>query len=584
MNIIVKLTIDNQPVEVEKGVTLLEAARQLGIEIPTLCYLKDVNEIGGCRVCLVEVEGNRALLAACVTPAEEGMKVHTSTPAVIRERRKVLQLYLSNHPFDCLTCARNLNCELQTLAKRHNIREIPFKGEVNELPVDDQSAGVVREPAKCVVCRRCVTVCKDVQTVGIYDIVERGFGAVAAPAFHASLKDTPCVQCGQCIMVCPTGALHGKDDTDEVWQALADPEVFTIIQTAPSIRATLGELFGLPIGTRVTGKMVAALRRLGFDRVFDDCFGADIVVMEEGNEFIHRLHNDGPLPQLTACCPGWVNFCEWFFPEFIPHLSTVKSPQQVFGALTKTYLADKMGLDPEKIFSVSVMPCVAKKFEAQRPEMKASGQQDVDVVLTTRELAQMAKEAGIFLPKLEDEDYDDPMGYASGAGVIFGSSGGVMEATLRTVYELLTKEPLPRLELKEVRSSYWVRDAEIKVGDRLLRVAVARGLGPARRLLESVKSKEVAYDFIEIMACPGGCVGGGGQPIYSDWNKWEKQVDARSARSSALFEEDRLKKVRKSHENPAVLALYQEFLREPISEVSKKLLHTHYIKRDPHPM
>ncbi len=573
----VSLMIDGTKVEVEQGTTILEAARSIGLYIPTMCYLKGLNVIGACRVCLVEVEGAKSLQPSCAIPAAHGMIVHTNSPKVIKARKMVLELFLSNHPFDCLTCVRNQVCELQSLAERYHITNLVASGDRKTLPKDDQSPAMVREPSKCVVCRRCVRVCKDIQEIGIYQIVERGLDAVASPAFKKSLAETPCIYCGQCLLLCPTAAIHEREDQEKVWEALHDPNKHVIIQTAPSIRGTIGEPFGMPIGSLVTGKMVAAIRRLGFDKVFDDCFGADIVVMEEGHELMHRLKNGGPLPQFTSCCSGWLRLCLLFYPELIPHLSSVKSPQQLFGALVKTYYAQKAGLDPDRIFSVSVMPCVAKKWEAVREEgTRATGKWDVDVVLTTRELAQMLRTAGIDLSKMPEEEFDNPMGYASGAGVIFGSGGGVLEATMRTVYEKMTGQPLDSLPLRELMSFEKVQEAEIDLGDRKVRCAVARTTGEARRLVDKVKSGELQFDFIEIMACPGGCVGGGGQPIYPGLDTWDGQMEQRYKRGEALFRQDKLKDIRKAHENPYIKMLYDEFLGQPLSERSRQLLHTVY--------
>jgi iron-only hydrogenase group A len=571
----VKLVIDNLPIEVEEGTTVLEAAQELGIDIPTLCYLKEVNVIASCRICLVELEGHRNLVAACALPAAEGMVIRTHTPHVLYERKKVLELLLSDHPFDCLTCFRNLNCELQTLAQEFNIHGLQWEGERNVFAVDDLSPSLVREPSKCIRCRRCVTVCRDVLTVSIYDMQGRGFDSVQGPAFNDSIQDTPCTTCGQCILVCPTAALHEKDDTDKVWTALQNPDMHVVIQTAPSIRVSLGEEFGMPQGELVEGKMITALNRLGFDKVFDDCFGADVCIMEESTELLTRLEgNGGPLPQFTSCCPGWVKFCENFYPEFMPHLSSTKSPQQIFGSLVKTYYSQIAGISPDKIFSVSVMPCIAKKFEAAREEHQDSGHRDVDAVLTTRELARMIRMSGINFADLPDGEFDSPMGYASGAGVIFGASGGVMEAALRTLYDKLVGGDIPEEDLEKVRSFNELREAEIHLGDRTVRVAVARNLGEARKLCDRVRNKKAEYDFIEIMACPGACTGGGGQPIYSNLDKWSLQIDLRKSRARGLFEADSQKKHRKSHENPYVHKLYEDFLGGPNSTKAHELLHT----------
>ncbi len=573
----INLTIDGQKIQAEPGSSILEAARLNGIYIPTLCYLKELNETGACRVCLVEIKGARTLQPSCTYPVNQGMEVLTHSPRVIKARKMVLELYLSNHPFECLTCVRNQRCELQSLAERYHVRHLMVKGESKRYPIDDQSPAMVREPSKCVVCRRCIRVCKDVQEIGIYQLVERGFDTVAAPAFKKSLAETPCIYCGQCLMLCPTAAIHEKEDGEAVWKALADPTKHVVIQTAPSIRATLGEGFGLPIGSLVTGKMVAALRRLGFDRVFDDCFGADVVCMEEGAELIHRIENGGPLPQFTSCCPGWLRFALLFYPELIPHISSVKSPQQIFGALLKTYYAEQTGIDPQSIFSVSVMPCVAKKWERQRElGTRASGQQDVDVVLTTRELIQMLRTAGIDLAAMPEEEFDNPLGYASGAGVVFGSGGGVLEAVVRTVYEKMSGRKLETPALRETRTFEKIQEAEIDVGSRVIKCATVRTTGETRKLIDKLKRGEAHYDFVEVMACPGGCVGGGGQPVYPGLDQWDRQLQERYKRAEALFKQDKLKEIRTAHDNPWIKKLYAEFLSEPHGELSKKLLHTSY--------
>ncbi len=577
----VKLTVDGQQVEVEEGAKILDAAEKLDIDIPTLCYLEGVNEPGSCRVCVVDIAGEKELQPACKYDVREGLEVKTNSPEVLNARKEVLELLLSDHPFECLTCAASMNCELQSLAKQFGIREISFSGARNEYPVDELSPSVVREPSKCIMCRRCIEVCAGVQEVHIYDVLERGFGSVAGPAFNDSLMDTPCITCGQCILVCPTGALHAQDDKQQVWDALNDPEQHVVIQTAPAIRVTIGEMFGLETGSLVTGKLVTALKKLGFDKVFDDCFGADVVVMEEGTELIKRLESDENLPQFTSCCPGWVKFCESFYPELIPNLSSCKSPQQVFGALVKTYYAREADVDPANIFSVSVMPCVSKKYEAAREEMNDSGQdRDVDCNLTTQELGEMIQEAGLDLTNLAESEYDEPMGYASGAGVIFGSTGGVCEATLRTVYEKMTDKELERVELEEVRGRDF-KEGTIDLGDgREIKAAVARGTGNARKLIEKLQSGEADYDFVEVMACPnGGCVGGGGQPVYSGYDRWSRMGDDFVKRAEGLLEADQNTEHRKSHENPFVQKLYDNFLGEPASEKSVRLLHTEYIDR-----
>ncbi len=572
------LWIDDREVTVENGATVLDAARTAGVDIPTLCFLKDLNAPASCRVCLVQVEGRPSMDAACVLPATAGMRVQTNTPAVTAARKQILELLLSDHPFDCLTCERNLNCELQRLAKRFGVRELSFTGARNRFNIDDLSPAVVREPEKCIRCRRCVSICKYYQNVTIFDMVNRSFQAVAAPAYNGSLLETPCIYCGQCITVCPTAALHEKSSVNAVWEALANPDLQVVVQTAPSIRTSVSEEFGYPVGFPVTGQMVAALRRLGFDRVFDDCFGADICIMEEATELLERLHQGGPFPQFTSCCPSWVRFCESFYPQLIDNLSSVKSPQQIFGALAKTYYAEKTGLDPSRIFVVSIMPCVSKKYELMRPEMNSSGFRDVDAELSTREFVQMMFEAGLDLKKLPEEEFDEPMGTASGAGIIFGATGGVMEAALRTVYEWVSGEELSEVEFREIRGQEY-RDAEIQMGEHRLNVAVARGTGAARRLIEGMLKGEKEYHFIEVMACPAGCVGGGGQPIYTETNDWNEQVRHRAMRATGLHRVDKSKEFRKSHQNPAVQALYHDYLSHPGSPRARQLLHTGYLSR-----
>jgi len=578
---LVTLTIDGQKVEVPKGSTVLEAAHKAGIRIPTLCYLKGVNEIGACRMCVVEVKGARALQASCVLPVSEGMEVITNSPAVRESRKVTLELLLSDHNLECPTCIRNLNCELQTLAEELGVKSIRYPGVKHKPHYDDFSPSIVRDTSKCILCRRCVSTCHNVQTVGVISPNHRGFETMVAPAFDKSLAEVACVNCGQCIMACPVGALKEKDDTDLVWKALADPEMHVIVQTAPAIRVSLGEEFGEGRGSIVTKKLPAALRRLGFDKVFDTDFSADLTIMEEGSEFLERLQNGGKLPLITSCSPGWIKFCEHYYPEFLDNLSTCKSPQQMFGAVAKTYYAEKMGIDPSKIFVVSIMPCTAKKFEAKRPEMGSSGYKDVDVALTTRELSRMLKEAGIDLSKLPDEDFDEPLGISTGAGAIFGATGGVMEAALRTVYEIVTKKELKNIEFTEVRGVEGVKEATIDIDGTKVNVAVAHGLGNARKVLDRVKNGEANYHFIEIMCCPGGCVGGGGQPILSARELMD--LDHKEVRGKAIYEVDRQMPLRKSHENPAVQTLYKEFLGKPLSEKSHELLHTHYVKRELYP-
>lgn len=575
---LVTLTINNKQVEVEEGTTILEAAKLLNIKIPTLCHLnlhdiKMVNQTASCRVCVVEVEGRRNLAPACATPVFNGMVVKTNTIKAIKARRTVVELLLSDHPKDCLTCEKNTNCELQALAADLGVSNIRYEGKISTYPVDNSSKSIVRNLDKCILCRRCETVCNKVQTVNVLSGVDRGFETVVAPAFGLPMTETSCTFCGQCVAVCPTAALTEVNNVPEVWRALKNKDKYVVVQTAPAVRAALGEEFGYEPGTDVTGKMVAALKSLGFDKVFDTDFAADVTIMEEASEFVHRLQHGGKLPILTSCCPGWVKFFEHQFSDLLDVPSTCKSPQEMFGAITKSYYAEKMGIDPKNIMVVSVMPCLAKKYEAARPEFGKDGIQDVDVVISTRELAKMLKEAGIDFNSLEDENFDNPLGESTGASVIFGATGGVLEAALRTAYEWLTNSTLENVDFEQVRGIEGIREATVKINDLDVKVAVAHGLGNARKLLEKIRSGEANYHAIEIMACPGGCIGGGGQPYLKG------DIDTLKARASAIYGEDKKKTIRKSHENPEVIKFYKEYMGEPYGEKAHELLHTHYVKR-----
>lgn len=573
----VNLKINNIDITVPAGTTILEAARKAKIDIPTLCYLKEVNEIGACRMCIVEVKGARALQASCVYPVSEGMEVFTNTKQVREARKVTLELILSNHDKKCLTCVRNQNCELQKLSNDLGIGDIRFEGENPHYEVDNLSPSVVRDPNKCILCRRCVSVCKNIQTVSVIDTNERGINTIVGCAFDMPLAETPCTNCGQCIVACPVGALREKDDTDRVWEAISDPSKHVLVQTAPAVRVALGEEFGMPIGTRVTGKMVTALKAMGFDGVFDTDTAADFTIMEEGTELLQRLQNGGKLPLITSCSPGWVKFCEHYFPDFLDNLSTAKSPHEMFGAIMKTYYAEKKGIDPADIYVVSVMPCTAKKFEVKREELASTGYPDVDASITTRELARMIKQAGIGFTGLEDSEFDSPFGEASGAAVIFGATGGVMEAALRTVADILSGKDLQAIDYKSVRGTEGIKEASVDVAGKTIRIAVAHGLGNARKLLESIRSGEKEYEFIEIMGCPGGCVTGGGQPIVDA--KTQMDTDVKAVRASAIYDEDKEMTFRKSHKNPVVTKIYDEYFGEPCGHLSHKLLHTHYKQR-----
>ncbi len=574
----INLTIDGIAVSAPEGSTILEAAKLANINIPTLCYLKDVQQIGACRICLVEVKGARGLAAACVMPISEGMEVKTNTPTIRAQRKLNLELLLSNHNRECTSCVRSGNCELQALCTEYGVTEYPYDGIKNQSKVDDLSASIVRDNSKCISCRRCIAACNNIQKIGAIGASQRGFVTTIGCAFERSLKDSPCINCGQCILACPVGALHEKDSIDAVWEALGNPDLHVVVQPAPAVRASIGEEFGLPMGVAQTGKMVAAMRRLGFDKVFDTDFAADLTIMEEGTELLERLgKEDAALPMITSCSPGWIKYCETFYPEFIPNLSSCKSPHEMLGAVIKSYYAEKNNIDPKNIYVVSVMPCTAKKFEAARPELGRDNMQDVDAVLTVRELARMIKQAGIDFARLADEDFDEVLGDSTGAGVIFGATGGVMEAALRTVYEIVTGKTLEKVEFDAVRGTEGIKEAEVDLGGRVVRVAVAHSTGNAKKLLDAVKNGEKQYDFIEIMGCPGGCVTGGGQPIVNA--KDLMYLDVKALRAKALYDEDAGKALRKSHENPSVKKIYDEYFEKPGSHKSHELLHTTYTAR-----
>ena len=576
----VNVIIDGVSVQVEKGSTILQAAQKAGINIPTLCYLKDVNQIGACRVCLVEVKGAKALQPSCVYPVSEGLEVMTNTAKVREARKGVVELLLSNHPADCLNCVRSGNCELQNLAHQMGIRKNRFSGEQSTFPIDERSAAIVRDPNKCVYCRRCEAVCSKVQGVSILGGIGRGFNSTVGPAFGHALDDINCSLCGQCINVCPVGALTEKDDTQKVWDALADDSKHVVVQFSPAVRVAISEEFGLPAGTISTGKLVAALRRMGFNKVFDTNWSADLTIMEEGNELLHRLQNGGTLPMITSCSPGWVKYCENHFPGELDHLSSAKSPQQMFGAMVKSYYPETDGLNAADIYSVSIMPCTAKKFEAARPEMNSSGYQDVDAVITVREIARMIKQAGIDFANLPDEECDAPMGLGTGAATIFGTTGGVMEAALRTVYEVVVGKELPKLELEEVRGTMGeIKEATIDLNGTAVKVAVVNTLARAKEIMKQVEAGTADYTFIEIMACPNGCVGGGGTPIVDALTRTLMDEDYRALRAKGLYNDDANLPIRKSHENPFIKAAYENFLGEPLGHKAHELLHTHYTPR-----
>ena len=573
----VNIKINNMPLSVPKGISILEAARTAGIEIPTLCYLKKINEIGACRICMVEVKGARSLVTACVYPVNEGMEIFTNTERVRKSRKTTLELILSTHDRKCLSCIRSGTCELQQLCKEFGVDdEGRFDGANPIHEYDDSAIHMIRDNGKCILCRRCVAACQ-AQHISVIGANARGFDTHIGSAFEKPLDSVACVSCGQCIVNCPTGAIYEKDDTAKVLEAINDPEKFVVVHTAPSIRVTLGECFGMHIGTNVQGKMVAALRRLGFDKVFDTDFGADLTIVEEANEFLGRVQNGGVLPMITSCSPGWIKYCEHYYPDMLDHLSSCKSPQQMSGAVIKTWYAEKMGIDPKDIVVVGIMPCTAKKFETKRENQSASGYPDVDYSLTTRELGRMIESAGIYFKHLPDEEFDNPLGDSTGAAVIFGATGGVMEAALRTAVEKLSGEELKSLDFTEVRGTEGIKEASYTVNGMEIKVCVVSGLANANTIMEKVKNGTADYHFIEIMGCPGGCVNGGGQPIQHAVVR--NFVDLRARRAAALYEADKDMPLRKSHESEAVKRLYAEFLGEPGSHKAHEVLHTSYVAR-----
>lgn len=573
----VNIKINNMPLSVPKGISILEAARMAGIEIPTLCYLKKINEIGACRICMVEVKGARSLVTACVYPVNEGMEIFTNTERVRKSRKMTLELILSTHDRKCLSCVRSGTCELQQLCKEFGVDdEGRFDGANPVHEYDDSAIHMIRDNGKCILCRRCVAACQ-AQHISVIGANARGFDTHIGSAFERPLDSVACVSCGQCIVNCPTGAIYEKDDTAKVLEAINDPEKFVVVHTAPSIRVTLGECFGMHIGTNVQGKMVAALRRLGFDKVFDTDFGADLTIVEEANEFLGRVQNGGVLPMITSCSPGWIKYCEHYYPDMLDHLSTCKSPQQMSGAIIKTWYAEKMGIDPKDIVVVGIMPCTAKKFETKRDDQAASGYPDVDYSLTTRELGRMIESAGRYFKHLPDEEFDNPLGDSTGAAVIFGATGGVMEAALRTAVEKLSGEELKSLDFTEVRGTDGIKEASYTVNGMEVKVCVVSGLANANTIMEKVKNGTADYHFIEIMGCPGGCVNGGGQPIQHAVVR--NFVDLRARRAAALYEADKDMPLRKSHESEAVKRLYDEFLGEPGSHKAHEVLHTSYVAR-----
>jgi NADH-quinone oxidoreductase subunit G/NADP-reducing hydrogenase subunit HndD len=572
------IVINDMHIQVPEGTTILEASRQVNLKIPTLCHLdlKEFcikNQNASCRVCVVEVEGRRNLVPSCAEVCTDGMVIRTDTIRAISARRMAVELLLSNHPSDCLVCTKNLDCDLQKLAQDLNVREIHYTGEKMHYEKDSSSFALIKDPNKCIMCRRCETVCNELQTCGILSAVDRGFNVIVGPAFHLDMADTSCTFCGQCVAVCPTAALTEIDNTTKVWQALNNPKKHVVVQAAPAVRVAIGEIFGMEPGTISTGKLVSALKALHFDAVFDTNFGADLTIMEEATELINRIENGGTLPMLTSCCPAWVKFFEHQFPDLLDIPSTCKSPMIMLGAITKSYYAEKMGIDPKDIVMVSVMPCLAKKAEAKRSELTKDDNDNVDIVITTRELGHMLIEAGVSFTRLQDSNFDSILGESTGAAVIFGTTGGVIEAAIRTAYEWMTKETLEEVNFKQLRGMEGIRSATVKIGERNLRIGIAHGLGNARKLLEDIQKGISHFDAIEIMACPGGCIGGGGQPYHHG------DMEIIKKRQMAIYQSDQNKKIRKSHENPYIKKLYEEYLGEPGGEKAHNLLHTHYVPR-----
>ena len=575
----VNITFNDNKISVEKGTTILEAAKQIGVHIPTLCHLNlenfgIVNQVASCRVCVVEVEGRPSLVPSCAETVYEGMVIHSDSLRSMTGRRMAVELLLSNHPKDCLSCPKNLDCDLQALAQELGIREIHWEGERLNYEKDTSSFSIVKDPNKCVMCRRCETMCNTVQTCNVLSAVNRGFESFVGPAFNMDMADSACTFCGQCVAVCPTAALTEVDNTSQVWKALANPKKHVVVQLAPAVRVAIGEMFGMDTGTIATGKIATALRRMGFDGIFDTDFGADLTIMEEASELIHRVQHGGTLPILTSCCPAWVKFFEHQFPGMLDIPSTCKSPQIMFGTIAKTYYAEKKGLNPHDIVVVSIMPCLAKKAEAKRPELTKDHDSNVDIVITTREFGHMMKSAGVDFANLNDGEFDKLMGESTGASVIFGTTGGVIEAAARTAYEWLTGEELENVDFKQLRGLEGIREATIRVGEMDLKIGIAHGLGNARKMLEDIQSGKSTYHAIEIMACPGGCIGGGGQPYHHG------NMEIIQKRQDAIYREDVGKPRRKSHENTEVIALYEEFLGLPYGEKAHELLHTHYVKRE----